>query len=345
MSDSAALGIFWPDDTGRRSQADGQLSARETTLIDFFWHYAWPDQLAAKGDGLRTRKDYLKSLDYWARFTGNPPVAAITRRTLSQFVCRLAAVCNPRSGKRLSRNTIYKHWVNCERLIRWTGPAGRQNREGAGLVDVTAWIKGPAKQKTSPRPAPTLEQIDCWLDHLPRTARPITRIGRVDPVVWWRALILLDYNTALRPESLFAVRWEMISGRVLEIPAAHYKGHDQDHRLWLNDPALEAIAPLRQSAGLVFRWENWPQAETTFRKHRRRTQKLAGIEPFSLYGLRRRFATELGRINPLAAQIAMGHRGLGMQMMIDHYIDRESLLSDALSRLPQPGGLVQRELF
>jgi len=340
MNDQSSLAVFWPEDAVARAgrlHGESKLSA-EMSLPEFFWQYAWPDCLAPKGDSKRTRKDYAKSLDYWVILTDNPPVGGITKRTLSQFVRRLA-------GLPLARNTVYKHWVNVERLIRWTGPASRQNREGIGLVEVPAWTQGPRKQKVSPREGPRLDEINSWLEGLVLGARPILKLGGIDPVDWWAALILFDYNTGLRPGSLFRLRWEDLDGHWIQIAAVDYKGQQQDHRIWLNEPALRAITPLRRAAGLVFAWEGWPRAETTFRKHRRRTQQRAGIQPFSLYGLRRRFCSELGKINPLAAQIMMGHRGLGMAMMIDHYIDRESILSDALSRLPQPGRLVQRRLF
>jgi len=338
------LNVIWPDDDRPATTAPpGKLSA-EMTLSEFFWRYAWPDCLAPKGDKLRTRKDYEKSLVYWRIFTGDPPLEEIDKRTCSRFLGRLALARHKRTDQVLAGNTIYKHWVNLERLLRWTGPASRQNPEGAAVIELPPWLRGPRKKKCAPKAGFIVDEIQCWLEVLGRTAGPAPKIQVADPPAWWRAVILLDYNTGLRPGTLFAVRWEMISGHWLTVPTGIAKGED-GLRIWLNDPALQAIEPLRRAAGLVLGWENWPEAESTFRKHRIRQQEAAGIRLLPLYGLRRCFSTELAKINPLAAQIMMGHRDLGMQMMIDHYVDPEQLLGEALAKLPQPGRLVQRELF
>ena len=346
----AQLQVVWPDDdrpATTAAPAPSKLSP-EMTLPEFFARYAWPDCLAPKGDSVRTRRDYEKSLDYWRVFTGNPALDQIDKRTCSRFVAELSSARHARTGETLAANTVHKHWVNLERLLRWSGPANRQNPEGAAVIDSPPWIKGPRKQKPSPRAGFALDEIQRWLEVLDTTAKitvpPAARDAVGDPPAWWRAVILFDYNTGLRPGTLFCIRWEMLAGHWLTVPTGIVKGED-GLRIWLNEPAIRAIEPLRRPAGLVLGWPNWPAAETTFRKQRIRQQASAGIRQLPLYALRRCFSTELAKINPLAAQIMMGHKGLGMQMMIDHYVDPEQLLGDALARLPQPGRLVQRELF
>jgi len=105
------------------------------------------------------------------------------------------------------------------------------------------------------------------------------------------------------------------------------------------------LEPLRRASGLVFGWENWPQAESTFTKHRIRQQEGAGIRPLSLYGLRRSFSTQCGKINPLAMGIMMNHIPPGLQMAADYYAWAEDILADALSKMPQPGKATQQRLF
>jgi hypothetical protein len=55
-------------------------------------------------------------------------------------------------GKKLSPNTRFKHWVNIQRLISWTGPADRHNPCGAGLVQNPPWLPSPRKHRQSPPP-------------------------------------------------------------------------------------------------------------------------------------------------------------------------------------------------
>lgn len=66
-------------------------------------------------------------------------------------------------------------------------------------------------------------------------------------------------------------------------------------------------------------------------------QEAAGIPDRSFYAFRRTFATQCGKISPLAMQLEMGHVGPGMKMATQHYINAEEVLADALAKLPQPG--------
>lgn len=341
---TATLSVLWPDESpGPSPPAHDGLSA-ELRLTEFFWRYAWPEVFEPRGDCRRTLADYLTTLRHWQRLVCDPPIRQIEKRHLALFVRLLGGLKDKHGAPRMGRNTIWKHWQIISRLLRFCGPEGRHNREGAGLIDAPPWTPPPKRERKAPRRGLKLDEIDLWLRALPAHARAMPKIGNADPVAWWRAVILLTYNTGLRPMTAFAVRWEQLDGHRLVVPPASAKG-GRGKLHWLNDAALEAVRPLRRGGGLILNWHGWPAGETTFRKHRRLIQLGAGIPPLSLYALRRTFATELARINPLAAQIAMGHEGLGMAMMINHYLDPEKLLGEALAKLPQPGRLVQRELF
>lgn len=323
----------------------------DMTLGQFFAAYAWPDCLAPKGDNVRTLRDYERSLAYWRALTGDPPLAEIDQRTCSTFLRRLAGL-NPEEIKgmrrggggptsaagsdRLSPNTVRKHWQNLQRLLCWTGPSSRHVPEGAGLVANPPWAPMPRPDRPGPRPAMTLDEIGRWLDVLPQAETALPMIPPfVDPAAWWRALILVAYNTGLRPGGLMRLEWGMIDGHRLNLPPSIAKGR-RGYLLWINSAALRALEPIRRPSGLVFGWPGWPNGESSLKKARYRLQREAGIPSRSFYALRRAFATQAAKINPLAAQLQMGHRGLGMAMMIEHYLDHEQTLRDALEKLPQP---------
>lgn len=342
MNDSPALSVFWGDERPPEPRVPSELSA-EMTLVEFFHAYAWPDCLATKGDCEKTRRDYLRSLDYWARLTGNPPIGDITKRTCSQFLRQLRAV--EFRGRPIADNTVYKHWVVIERLLEWTGPESRSVRHGADLVDRPPRIDGPRRVHEQPKPCYSLEDLWHWLQVLPQEARGFRKLERTDPADWWRALILTFYNTGMRPGTLFSIRWEMLRDHSLRVPREMVKGRRRGLLLYLNRAALDALQPIRRPAGLVFRWEGWPEAESTLRNHRDRLQDAAGIPRLDFTAFRRTFTTEAGKIGPIAMQLMTGHVGLGLRMAAEHYIDAGQVLADAMEKMPQPGPMRQKRLF
>jgi len=348
MSDHAFLRVVRADDEPLRPvPAPDDLAPDSTTLVEFFWRYAWPDVLAAKGDKAATRKDYVKSLEYWSVAVGSPPLAKITKRTCSQFLGKLRLLRYGKRRRLLSPASIHKHWVNIERLLRMAGPAERHNPAGADVLERPPWLQGPKREHLAPLPPFTLDELWRWLEVLPREARPMPKIAGYDPPQWWRAVILVGYNSSMRSGTLFRIRWEMIKGHLLPLPPGIVKSK-RGHLIWLNQAALRALEPLRRpgkAEGLVFGWPGWPAGESTLRKHRLRLQKIAGVPTFGLKGLRRAFSTECGKINPLAMQLQMGHVGLGMRMAAEHYVSAERVLEEALEKLPQPGRAIQARLF
>jgi integrase len=331
------------------------------TLVGFFLEYVWPAlQVAGEGRQPRTRDDYLHTLGHWERITGNPPLSAMEgaegKRILIGFLHAL-------KEEGLAQNTRHKHWSNVQRLFDWTGPPSRQNRRGFGLVVNPPYVDGPGRLKRPPRAGFRLDELWRWLAVLAAHARPMPDLV-FDPATWWRAVILVGYNTGLRPETLFGARWEHLAVAAevdcprcgerrrrgmhrFSPPRAVVKGR-QTRIFWLNHAALEAIAPLRppgpQPRGLIFGWD-WTRRYTTLGKRRRELQRIAGIRQLPLYALRRAFSTECGKINPLAMRMQMGHSAGEWRMAAEHYVWQEDLVADALERLPQPQEARQQRLF
>jgi len=301
----------------------------------FFDVWAWPYCLEPAGREPGTESAYRTAISYWVRLTGNPPIAEITRQHMVRFLNGLKTMTSLRTGGPLSIASVRKHMLVIQRLLEWTAHPDRHNPNGAGLRSDVPWCPIPRKEFPTPRPGFSLPEIGGWLAVLPDVAEPMPTVDGTDPVAWWRALLLVSYNTGMRPGTTFRVTWDMLDGHTLRIPPTIVKGHF-GRLVWLNDHALAALEPLRRSSGLVFGWDGWPARETTLRRHLRAQQRAASVPQRSLYGFRRAFATECGKINPLAMQIALGHVGLGLQMAANHYIDHEAVLAEALSKLPQP---------
>jgi len=304
-------------------------------LSRFFEEFVWPVLLEPARRSENTRKEYRIALKHWRSATGDPPLNSINAVTTAQFLRYLTAR-RQRNDRPLSVETIRKAARQIQFLLDRSGPSSPGNREGQDVVAKVAWIKPPKAHRAGPRHAFTLEEISALLVAA-RCTRPTRVIPEEIPTpVWWRALILLGYNTGMRPASLLAARHEHIDGRWLAIPPEEIKCHN-GQRLWLNDAALEAIASTGCTKGLILPW--LAIGPTTLPNQWRWIQDAAGLPKNSdsgMYGLRRAFATQCAGIDPLAAQIMLNHRGLGFAMMLNHYVNPEVLLSKALSKLPQP---------
>ena len=127
------------DGETHKSAASAEGLSPEMTLSCFFHRHVWPDILAVKGDCERTRRDYLKSLQYWVLFTGDPPLVEIDRGTAAKFVHLLQKQEGLRPGEPMAQNTIFRHCANIGRLLGWTGPQTAHNRHGLGLCQNPYW--------------------------------------------------------------------------------------------------------------------------------------------------------------------------------------------------------------
>lgn len=337
---AARLSVFWGDVEHRpKAHTPAELTTRNT-LTEFFYRYAWPDVLQPKGDAKRTLRDYQTTLKYWARFTGDPPMCRIDKKICAKFIRFLETLPGQKRGTEISANTIRKHWDSIQRILNYAGPDSLQNPDGAGLLDKVPWLRPPARHQPPLKRPLTLLEIWAWMEAC-RDARPTTMIIGVDARVWWRSLVAFDYNTGLRLDTLMRVHWEMIDeDGWLSIPPGIIK-KQQGQLTWLNKHAVAAIEAMPHRSGRIFPWRNWPDSQSTLQAQRRRLQRAAGIRALGFKSLRESFSSQLGRINPIAAQILMNHKGLGMRMMIDHYLDREVIIPEAIAKLPQPWGLSQ----
>jgi integrase len=80
--------------------------------------------------------------------------------------------------------------------------------------------------------------------------------------LWWRALILLAYDTAERATSLLSLRWRNVRGMTVLFPAEGRKGHTRDILREIGEDtraALDAVRGSRTEEDLVF---PWPRTKT-----------------------------------------------------------------------------------
>ena len=309
----------------------------EVTLQSFFETYYRP--LRLKDASPRGVADYRSTLRYWTLLVGDPPLKQITMQLLMRFRDCLRETGGRGGRGSSSNNTIRKHMNNVQVLLDKCGPRNSGNRDGAGLLESPPWVKPPRKEYPAVRTV-TMEQIGRV--YLAADAMHLPEIDGVSPAAWWRALLVLAWNSGLRKRNLLDMRFDSIDWaqhRVEIPPARHKTGRGQS--LHLNPPAMEHLRRICTDRELVFPWTGnrqlGPGDDSFFHRNFRRLQLAAGLEGKELFGLQRlrqTISTKLWEHSPQAASLQLGHTNLTTTRL--HYVQADHILTRAMDQLPQP---------
>lgn len=328
MSSARALRIFREEGQSRETgEPHGQMTLRE-----FFEAYAQPICLA-KADP-RTLKEYATTIGFWERSTANPPLLRINDFAIAKFRGWLEA--RKYRGRALDDYTVRKHLVNLQFILDRAGPRRHRDIPAARLLPEVPAVPKPKVWPEEVVDVFTLAEIAAFMDAC-RAATTPTKLA-ISPCFFWRSLWLFDYNTGLRPETLLLLRWEWLVedeyGWWLKIPAIAMKV-PRAFTCYVNPRAMAVLERLRvHKEPLIFPWN---MKESWLHNRRRAILAASSIPPerhFGFKGLRKALATELGKINPLAAQLQLAH-STGRSVTADHYTHKK-VIAEAMQRLPQP---------
>jgi len=281
----------------------------------------------------------------WAELTGDPPVAAIDADLWARFVEQLREY-RGRSG-RLSSSTVRTTCVHLAAILRYgLGSDGR--RDGLGLGD-SFYLPIPTATSDSARTPYSPAEIDRLLEAADGDPPQSKHQGGIPPRVWWRSLLLLAYNTGLRPISLFRARREWIGRKRAEwlwLPPAALKRKREPEEFYLNPAARAAIEALGGPGdGLILRWAWTPSNRSLFYRQYDLLERSAGVAGQTNNRLRRfrqYLATWLAPRNLAAARLVLGHTA--GDVLLEHYARRYEIVPPVLDQLPQPGTAKQRHL-
>jgi integrase len=304
----------------------------EITTSQFFTAYVKPICLDPKNTQPKTFKAYQNALKHWRQLSGDPPVNQIDDRTCAKFTKSLSQRLNG-DGEKISPNTVRKICIHLQFVFDRLGPRNRQNRFGTNLLADSPYLQKPRRRIKPPTDNFSIKEISAWLEAAKCAQAP--RIRGITPAEWWTALILFIYNTGLRIGTALKLRWSMLVGNFLTIDGSIYKGGD-GRQFTLSDRALEAIRPLRELQSDYPKIFPWPYSESYLEKVRQKILKGSSIDEtrqFGFHALRKALASELARVNPIIAQIAMGHTSI--RTTAEHYINSESFV-ESLNKIPQP---------
>jgi integrase len=90
---------------------------------------------------------------------------------------------------------------------------------------------------------------------LQSAARESVKYGEIPAADWWRALLLVMYDTGERVGSVTALRWRDVRGNAVLYPAENRKGSRRDILRSIGDDTASALQAIRMSRGpedLVF---------------------------------------------------------------------------------------------
>ena len=317
----------WTKTVGRELFPVGEAP----TLSTFHATYYVPVRLADCAEV--TKEQYQGTLDLWVAITGDPPLKDISCEMLARFKACIQKMRGLKPGTRIASNTVRKHLKHVQILLDKAGPPGYRNRDAAGIIPTSpAWIKPPRIEERIPRfIAPELlGQV-----YLATVAMEEPRLPGIKAPAWWKALLVIAFNTQLRRRSLFTLRMSEIDFRNqwLNCPPERMKSCRRQ-TIHLNEMAMKHLLAIRTDRELVF---PWLRSLEHFHKHFHRLQAAAGIprkDHFGLHDIRKTAASILWEDSPAAAQYALGHSSMNTTMR--HYVNGTSIVARALDALPQP---------
>jgi integrase len=300
------------------------------TLTRFYAEKFVPIFLSGTTDP-KTAENYEKALRHWALTTGDPPLEQIDDNVMATYRDLLVKCPGP-SGKMLSPNSVRSRLVHIFTLLRKAGPEGYRNRGALGIIPRVPWCKMPRPLYREPKIVPDRHIAAAY-----QAAELMTlpNVAGIAPVDWWRAWLVVAFNTGLRVGSLVVLEWAHVQwedGLIVIPPECLKTGRGLT--LPLLPIMAEHLERIRGERRHVF---GWTQSREQLRHLLHDLQNKAGIPPaehFGMHRVRKTTATKLYAINPKVAQLVLGHTKLDMTTM--HYVAGREAMRPAMQALPQP---------
>lgn len=312
-------------------------------------------------------QQYRESLRLWDFYTACPSLRQIGFDP--DIAARFGEMLQARRwrGRALSPNTMRKHLGAIQFCLDLAGPRvdglmgpGRKTNESKARRDGLFGVD----ERGRPRPTPylakpplrskpaedcfTIQEISRWLEACTRATVPAGL--PIAASQWWIGLVWWNYNVGTRIGTTLQLRWEMLRGDTLHVPATIevdgvtikvLKGSN-DQQFHVNPETRRVVEAIRTDDPRIF---PWPHCISYLHTIRRQLLAAAGIpkeRQFGFHGGRKALCTELMEINPMAAQKALGH--LGIAMSRDHYTSTR-IVAKAMRKIPQPKLPNQEQLW
>jgi integrase len=289
------------------------------------------------GAASTTIAQHRHTLVRWAALTGDPPIAEITNATLCAYRDCISKV-RGRREEFLSPNSVRKELRVIQTWLNKAGPAGPRNRDAFGIIEFVPWVRPPKQIFREPRFV-TPESLNAVYVAARKMKAPVN--SGVSACDWWRALLVLAYNTGLRRGALFSLRLDDVhwDERFLVVkPEPSKTGRGQ--RVPFNQVVADHLHAIKSVRDLIL---PWPRHKRKFDSAFHELQSLAGLpekDQFGLHDLRRTASTVLWEHSPAAAQLMLGHESSSTTTR--YYVQQRGILSRAVEGMPQPSAFAAK---
>jgi integrase len=317
--------------------ADGEL-----TLSKFYETWYLPRRLFDAAD--KTKEAYASAVRRWRLLTGDPPVKAITSDTIALFRDALFKLSGLAKGSKMATNSVRTHLRHIQALLDKLGQPDKGNRDALGILQRVPWAKPPREEQKIPKVVTPTYLSACYVA---ASTMKLPVVQGVEPSAWWRALLVVTWNTGLRAGTLFSMLWAEVDwpNRRLVLPSRRMKAR-RPMIVYLNDAALAALRSIHTDRALVFPWSSGVTSRRVFYRQLHNLETAAGVplvDHFGLHGIRRSVATALYAVSPGAAQYALGHTTATVTRK--SYVDGGPMVARALDALPQPEAFIGADVL
>lgn len=300
---------------------DGRSVSGASTLRQFFLRWFLPIVLC--GEMARNEaniKIYLEALDYWERYTKNPPLRLIDEYTIARFSDALRSATYRRGplGKErpLSLPSQNKHKRTLRAILGRIGPTLNPDKPAKHLVDAPVRIKVEKLPKGKAKPSfgiSTARRIYALAGEL--LIPSLDRLAGMPPGAYMQLFLSLLFFTGLRSGTVLRLRWDMLEERDdgwwLDVPGTIVHKTGKPLEVPVGPHLLAELARFRTDRELIcplvcaYDWIG------KLHKRLQRSAGLSGRRVLEIRGWRRTHGTEV-------ANLGVSHGMRMAQMALDH---------------------------
>ncbi len=256
-------------------------------------------------------KVYLKALDYWAQFTGDPPLHQIDDLLIAKFRHLLRTTpIGRRTKKLLTEATVVKNLACIRAVLFRAGPDTDPKRPAKGLLTKIPHLVISGPPHPLPRPRFSVDQAramraacDVMAERSKFARKDQQGDGGPDAPQYWRALLDTAYYTGLRRGTLLLLERNMIQrdedGHRLYVPGSAVEKTHKFSIKALRPELLETLQGLPRSSTAPERFFPWAFTKDHLLARHRKLQLAAGIaadETRDFHAWKRTHVKEVGRL-------------------------------------------------
>ena len=321
-------------------EQDGNGLGPESTLTRVFHDAFKPIWASPFNLSELTIDEYERSLELWRLLAPDPDGDGHEPRLwelegisgdyiAGRFMGRLADQPGNKRGTTMSVGTQRKHCRNMNKLLSFAGPKQRTRHgvKNLHLIDEPTLIIAPSPDGHAPEGDWTFEEVRLmWLGAARMESHKLRAIG-IDPVAWWRALVVVAAHTGLRRGQLLGLDFADLSPPFVLVRPMRSKRRS-GRKQYLSAEALAAIESIRTRRTRIFPWP-YVMGQTKRMNVRyldsqlRKLAERSGLAPqrwFGWNGFRKLVAGAAFDIGEeQAAQAVLGH-SRGSQTAMKHYV-------------------------